>query len=97
MKTLEELNEAIAKLPPEERSLISDGYHTFEELYTHRCVCFIALVNSTEYGRKKSELHEDGTSYEGWFIVQGYVEGKQVAYHLPMVYRDLVVAMEVEK
>lgn len=33
----------------------------------------------------RSELHHDGTGYEGWFILGVFKEaGKQITYHLPM-------------
>jgi len=79
---------------------ISDGYHTFDELYEHRIALFIALCRSitamqdfhelTTGGKKKpivwrSEKHSDGTSMKGWFIM-GILKshGEQITYHLPM-------------
>ncbi len=74
---------------------ISDGYHTFGELYEHRAALFIALCKVTEMleveagmGSGKvwrSRLHSDGTSYEGWFILGiGMAKGLQITYHLPI-------------
>ncbi len=75
-------------------NLISDGYHTFGELYEHRIVLFIALCkmynNWRAYtsGRNyvwRSLKHSDGTSFEGWFVLGMFDEkGKQITYHLPM-------------
>lgn len=74
---------------------ISDGYHTFGELYEHRVALFIALCRVTEMleveagmGSGKvwrSRLHSDGTSYEDWFIMGiGTGKGLQITYHLPI-------------
>lgn len=32
-------------LPEEQKELVSDGYHTFKELYAHRVKLFVALCN----------------------------------------------------
>lgn len=67
-----------------------DGYHTFEELYEHRIVLFIALckIVHQEFWDGlvwRSKLHHDGTSYDGWFIMGiGREKGKQISYHLPV-------------
>jgi len=73
-------------------NLVSDGYHTFGELYEHRFVLFIKLCRFLEdhpyKGRMevwKSKLHHDGSSYDGWFIMGiGTVKGEQISYHLPL-------------
>lgn len=74
----------------------SDGYHTFDELYEHRHVLFIALCRYMfllqEGARPKniesswmSKLHSDGSSFDGWFIAGiGVRKGEQITYHLPM-------------
>lgn len=76
-------------------NLISDGYHTFGELYEHRIVLFIELCSMTnnlefETGCKmahiwRSKKHSDGSEFEGWFIMGiGKDKGKQITYHLPL-------------
>lgn len=71
----------------------SDGYHTFDELYEHRIILFIALCRTysedvTEYKHIpvwRSKLHSDGTMFNGWFVMGMYKEtGKQITYHLPI-------------
>jgi len=68
---------------------ISDGYHTFNELYDHRITIFIALCKFAEIQgvRKKvwrSEKHSDGSSFDGWFLLGiGEKAGEQITYHLP--------------
>lgn len=74
---------------------ISDGYHTFDELYEHRIELFIALCRILAYHPRKnltekaqvwkSKTHHDGSSWEGWFIMGiGYDRGNQISYHLPI-------------
>ena len=63
---------------------ISDGYHTFNELYEHRHALFICLANLYFSKSWKSKLHSDGTSMDGWFISGIELpSGKQISYHLP--------------
>ena len=61
---------------------ISDGYHTFDELYQHRHALFLALAKA--YGGWAAKEHHDGTMYDGWFIAGMDIGGKQISYHLPM-------------
>lgn len=76
---------------------ISDGYHTFDELYEHRIALFITLarllhrqenVIGTVPGEHfvwRSKLHSDGTSFEGWFTLGlGKANGEQMTSHLPL-------------
>ena len=71
---------------------ISDGYHTFDELYEHRITLWIALCRKMSEFRHRSDdvtwrslLHSDGTSFDGWFVLgMGYAYGEQMTYHLPM-------------
>lgn len=68
-------------------NLVSDGYHTFGELYEHRIVLFIQLCKWLPYDREvwKSKFHSDGSAFEGWFIMGiGKEQGDQITYHLPM-------------
>lgn len=46
LRVIEDINEKIDKLDTKEKSLISDGSHTFGELYEHRYALFIALCNT---------------------------------------------------
>lgn len=74
---------------------ISDGYHTFDELYEHRITLFLVLCKKIEELKRwqcnirplmwKSKLHSDGTNFDGWFIAGINVEeGEQITYHIPM-------------
>lgn len=44
---VDKVNRLISQsLPEEQHELVSDGYHTFKELYAHRVALFIALCNT---------------------------------------------------
>lgn len=71
-------------------NLISDGYHTFGELYEHRFALFLALCRHRT-DAWKSRVHSDGTSYPGWFLVCiGWRPGEQISYHFPDAWWDRV-------
>lgn len=72
---------------------ISDGYHTFDELYEHRALLYISLCHecrrNPDNGRVvwRSKKHSDGTEWLGWFLLGlGVKSGKQITYHLPEKY-----------
>ena len=68
---------------------VSDGYHTFWELYKHRIHLFIALCNHySAWWCFISKKHHDWTEYKWWFIAQLETYEWQISYHLPMEYRD---------
>lgn len=69
---------------------ISDGYHTFNELYEHRHCLFAQIAEW------KSRQHSDGTSLGGWFIAGKHKEkGKQITYHIPVRLWDLFSCEEL--
>ena len=68
---------------PCEIGQVSDGYHTFDELYKHRCTLFLALIRSAPQLSWISSMHADGSSVEGWFIAGMSLPTGDVTYHLP--------------
>lgn len=65
-----------------DQSQISDGYHTFAELYAHRRALTAALARAFGAGAWRSRLHHDGTMYDGMFIVGFYLPNVgDVSYH----------------
>lgn len=62
---------------------VSDGYHTFDELYEHRFRLFLALMQAFPAQSWASKVHSDGTSYEGWFVCGMSLPSGQISYHLP--------------
>jgi hypothetical protein len=67
-----------------EKGQVSDGYHTFDELYDHRCHLFIALMRSNPGLSWRSKLHSDGTGYPSWFIAGMRLVSGDITYHLPL-------------
>lgn len=105
-----ELEESVNKLLQSlhvDKGEISDGYHTFNELYEHRIALFIALchVYSNDGYQSpnkrmvwKSKVHSDGSLMDGWFIAGiGVFQGEQITYHLPMDKWDSLHVRELEK
>ena len=64
-------------------SEISDGYHTFGELYEHRHWLFISLMRAYPDLSWASRTHSDGSSIEGWFIAGMTLSTGQISYHMP--------------
>lgn len=60
---------------------LSDGYHTFNELYHHRAVLFSVICNQNKELAWKSKKHHDGTMYDGMFIVGIDTPQGQYSYH----------------
>ena len=90
----------IDALPAEDRAQLSDGFHSFEELYETRNALILCLARTRYYRAMmehklpqhysvwmpwRSKIHSDGTTQEGWFLLGfDYRKGKQVSFHLPM-------------
>ena len=92
------------KIPMEKVEEVSDGYHTFKELYEFRKVYNALLFN--EWARQdkfdvhKSEKHFDGEKCfgGGWFIVVAILPIGQVSNHYEMKDWELFgVVKTVEK
>lgn len=60
---------------------LSDGYHTYNELYHHRAVLFSVIINQNKEIAWKSKKHHDGTMYDGMFIVGIDTPQGQYSYH----------------
>ena len=68
---------------------ISDGYHTFEDLYYQRVILFAALVNLHPEKSWKSLLHHDDEMFDGMFIVGIDTPAGQYTYHYNSEYWDI--------
>ncbi|MZQ97178.1 MAG: hypothetical protein GT601_05845 [Acidaminobacter sp.] len=60
---------------------VSDGYHTFNELYYHRAVLFSVICNQNKEKAWKSRSHDDGTMFENMFIVGIETPEGSYTYH----------------
>lgn len=69
---------------------ISDGYHTFDELYEHRCLLWIAfcLERHSQHPEEKAAFWLRD-HYEGWDLLATDLLNKQVSYHIPKKFRYL--------
>ncbi len=76
---------------------VSDGYHTFDELYAHRHVLFINVVLAHRENAFKTWKDDKGETWHGWFILGINTAFGQVSYHLPEGYWQLVDVEEIER
>lgn len=74
---------------------ISDGYHTFEELYDHRHIltCFLLMQYKHIAFKTKKNSHKE--EWSGWFIAGLNTEFGQISYHLPIKYWDMLPVQEI--
>lgn len=75
---------------------VSDGYHTFNQLYDHRNLLFINLVVANPAIAFKTWLNDKKEKWEGWFILGINTERGQITYHLPERFWDMAPVTEVE-
>ena len=73
------------------RKDISDGYHTFDELYYQRMMLTktVALAAINKFDKDtvyRSKLHADGTMYKDFFIVVFNTPEGNFSYHYHMMY-----------
>ena len=77
---------------------VSDGYHTFNELYDHRAKLFAVICNTNKNIAWKSKLHDTGDMYDGMFIVGVNTPKGQATYHYDIdPYWDLFNVKELDK
>lgn len=79
---------------------ISDGYHTFNDLYHQRAVLFAALCNIFPNYSWKSWKHHDGEKCFGvddWFIVGIETPKGPYTYHYEKKYWDMFKCAELDK
>lgn len=103
---IQNANDYISITVRDNKGGISDCYHTFDELYEHRIVNFIAVCRLLSMFAHTKEVwiskkHSDGSEWEGWFIMGiGTQPGEQITYHLPDSRWDeckLIATNEYEK
>lgn len=63
---------------------VSDGHHTFGELYDHRNLLFIWLCRTLHETKNLTYQIWRKPVEDGWFLMGiGFDAGKQITYHLP--------------
>lgn len=75
---------------------MSDGYHSFNELYYHRMMLFSVICNTYKDIAWKSWKHDDETMYDDYFIVGIDTEEGQYTYHYHKDYWDNFKVKELE-
>lgn len=68
---------------------ISDGNHTFKELYDHRCLLMLMVMDSHPAESWFSLKHDDGSEWDGWFICGVELPTGMITYHLPTRMLDM--------
>lgn len=79
---------------------LSDGYHTFNELYHHRTMLFAALMQLMPEDKVwKSRQHHDSSfpMYDGMFIAGVDTPFGQATYHIENQYWDAFHVRELER
>lgn len=77
---------------------LSDGYHTFNELYHHRAILFAMICNQNKDHAWKSKMHSDGTMFDDMFIVGINSPYGQITYHYDLSpYWDMFKVKELNK
>lgn len=100
--TFEQIQKEVICLPNNEN--ISDGYHTFKELYEYRKLYNALLFNiwfrqvDCHYNCHKSKKHNDGELCfgGGWFIVMADTLYGQISNHYELKDWDLFKVPEKE-
>ena len=76
---------------------VSDGSHTFNELYYHRMMLFAVICNTYKDVAWKSWVHDDGTMYADYFIVGVVTPEGDYTYHYHKDHWDTFDVKEVDK
>ena len=77
---------------------VSDGYHTFNELYHHRAILFSVICNTFKDKAWKSKKHDTGDMFDGMFIVGIETPQGQATYHYDInPYWDMFEVKELPK
>jgi len=91
---------ALEQQPCEDVGEISDGYHTFNQLYHQRAVLFACIVKQNKNKAWKSFKHSDGKycfdSNGEWFIVGVDTPLGSYTYHYAKEYWDMFDCQELE-
>lgn len=75
---------------------ISDGSHTFNELYYHRMMLFAVICKTYKDVAWKSWKHDDGSMYPDYFIVGLNTSEGSYTYHYHKDHWDMFDVEELE-
>ena len=71
----------VIEVPTKGIGEVSDGFHTFNELYHHRAVLFSVICNSMPEKAWKSKLHNTGDMFPGMIVVRIITPEGYATYH----------------
>ena len=78
-------------------NLISDGYHTFGELYDHRIILYLSLLSAIKNDPKfdvwYSDTHDNDSKWDGWLIVG---INDKITYHINSSYEHYLISMGIK-
>ena len=100
MKKEEFLVEAYKVLQITEKGVgdVSDGYHTYNELYHHRAILFSVICKMFKDRCWKSRAHHDGSMFDDMFIVGINTPEGQATYHYDInPYWDIFDVEELDR
>lgn len=91
MKQIKEINDLIISIKNlgYKTGAISDTYHTFNELYDHRTILFLALLKEVGDRAWYSLKHDDGTMFDDMFIAGMKTNDGMITYHIENKYLPL--------
>ena len=95
MKKMDKL-EQIKKILDGNVANLSDGYHTFNELYHHRMILFAVICAVHKQKAWKSMKHDDGSMFDGYFVVGVNTKSGQYSFHYQSRYWDMFDVQELE-
>ena len=96
---IEEINKELVELRDSgiSRKEVSDGYHTFDELYYHRMMLFAIICNQNPDIAWKAKEHHDGTMFdEDSFICGIETPEGSYTYHYKLEFWDMYQVKELE-
>ena len=95
---LGQIEEALRAVPAVDVEKMSDGFHTFADLYEQRLILSAALAKNNPHAWK-SKRHEDGSVPfgGGWFIMGFDTDEGCYTYHYELKDWDLFQCKELDK
>lgn len=81
----------------DDRGEVSDGYHTFNELYEHRFLLFINFLRANRQNAFKTLLNDAGEAWDGHFIAGLQMLNGQITYHLPIRLWEMLDVEVIER
>lgn len=75
---------------------VSDGYHTFDELYDHRCHLMAALMTVMPEKSWRADKNDDGEKWPGWFLAGINLPTGTITYHLPQWMWSMLDGKDIE-